>query len=69
MADKKQTEFNKLVAFDELISSMQTSPTPKASESIQSLLNGQNYLQKIHDEAFAQGFEKGCDATKKVEEL
>ncbi len=69
MAHKNQPEFNKLIAFDELITSMATPNNPKASESIQSLLNGQNYLQKIHDEAFALGFEKGCVATKKVDEL
>jgi hypothetical protein len=69
MANKKQLEFNKLMAFDELILSMQTPPNPKASESIQSMLNGQNYLQKIHDEAFEKGFEKGCEATKTIDEL
>jgi hypothetical protein len=65
----KTAQFNKITALDEFISLMHLPPNPKASESIQSLLNAQDYLQKIHDEAFALGFEKGCDATKKVDEL
>jgi hypothetical protein len=61
--------FNKEIAFDELLETMALPPNPKPSESIKSFKNGQDYLQKIHDEAFALGFEKGCDATKKVDEL
>lgn len=69
MAKKHSLPFNKILAFDELLLSMKVPENPKASESIQSLLNGQNYLQKIHDEAFGQGFEKGLEATKKVDDL
>jgi hypothetical protein len=61
--------FNKEFAFDELLTAMVVPPNPKPSESIKSLQNGQDYLQKIHDDAFKAGFEKGCDATKKVNEL
>jgi hypothetical protein len=61
--------FNKEIAFDELLATMALPPNPKPSESIKSLQNGQYYLQKIHDDAFKAGFEKGCDATKKVNEL
>jgi hypothetical protein len=66
---KQKPQFNKITAFDEFISLMHLPPNPKASESIQSLLNAQDYLQKIHDDAFGLGFEKGCEATKIVDKL
>jgi hypothetical protein len=68
-SNKNQPEFSKVKAFDEMMLSMQTAPNPLPSESMQSLINGQNYLQKIYDDAFAQGFEKGLEATKKVDDL
>lgn len=61
--------FNKVVAFDELMKTIKTDPDGPFSEAIKKLLDGQDYLQKIHDKAFAAGFEKGCDATSKVNEL
>ena len=69
MANKTHPEFNKLVAFDDFIVSMTLPPNAKPSESIQSIINGQNFLQKLHDEAFEKGFEKGCEATEEVEKL
>lgn len=69
MGTIKPPEFNKVIAFDELVIAITPPINAKASESIKVLLNGQDYLQKIHDEAFVLGFEKGCEATKKVDEL
>lgn len=68
MANKNQ-EFNKIMAFDELIQAVTVPQNPKPSDSIQSIINGQNFIQKIHDEAFEKGFEKGCEATEKVDKL
>jgi ribonucleotide reductase beta subunit family protein with ferritin-like domain len=69
MANKKTPEFNKVTALDELVKTMTPPPTAMMSDHLKCILNSQEYLQKIHDEAFAFGFEKGCEATKKVEEL
>lgn len=69
MGAKKTPEFNKTKAFDGLVLAVTPPINPMPSESMRALLNGQDYLQKIHDEAFALGFEKGCEASKKVEEL
>ncbi len=57
------------MAFDELIQAMTVPQNAKPSDSIRSIITGQNYLQKIHDEAFEKGFEKGCEATDKVDKL
>jgi hypothetical protein len=69
MGAKKTPEFSKIIALDELIIAVTPPINAKASENIRALLNGQEYLQKVHDEAFALGFEKGCEASKKVAEL
>jgi len=69
MGNKNQVEFNKLKVFDDFIVAMTLPPNAKPSESIQSIINGQNFLQKIHDEAFSEGFEKGLEATDKVDKL
>jgi hypothetical protein len=61
--------FNKILAFDELMNTIKVSENSPLSEAIKKLQHGQDYLQKIHDNAFVAGFEKGCDATKKVDEL
>jgi hypothetical protein len=61
--------FNKVLAFDELMQTIKTNTDGPLSEAIKKLIDGQDYLQTIHDEAFAAGFEKGCDATNKVNEL
>ncbi|AMA48965.1 hypothetical protein [Flavobacterium covae] len=65
----KQTEFNKVLAFDELMKIVQVPQNATISEGIRALQNGQDYIQKIHDSAFEQGFEHGCDATKKIDEI
>jgi len=65
----KKTEFNKETAFDELGKIMQMSNNSSISDTIKMLQNAQNFLQEIHDNAFNQGFEKGCDATKKIDEI
>jgi len=62
-------DFNKVIALDELSKAMALPAKAKPSECIQSMLNAQDYLQALHDKAFEQGFEKGCEATKKVDEL
>lgn len=61
--------FNKVIALDELSKVMALPEKAKPSECIQSMLNAQNYLQELYDKAFEQGFEKGCEAAKKVNEL
>jgi len=61
--------FNKIKAFDELMKTIKVAENSSVSSAIEKLLEGQDYLQKIHDDAYKAGFDKGCDATKKVEEL
>ena len=65
----KKTEFNKITAFDELMKIVQVPPNAPVSEGMKALQNAQDYLQKDHDDAFVQGFEEGCDATKKIDEI
>jgi len=69
MENPKEYQFNKITAFDELIAVMALPPNPAPSQSINSLIAAQNYLQKINDAAFQEGFEKGCDAAEKIKEL
>ncbi|MDA6072060.1 hypothetical protein NJT12_20755 [Flavobacterium sp. AC] len=61
--------FNKIKAFDELMNAIKVPKNSPLSSAIEKLLEGQDYLQKIHDDAYRAGFEKGCEATKKVDEL
>lgn len=63
------TKFKKTQAFDEFMEIIKGSEDSPLSENIQRLINGQEYLQKLHDDAFKAGFESGCDASKKVNEL
>ena len=62
-------EFNKIEAFDKLTQLLQQPPNSTTSQCIQLIFDGQNYLQKIHDDAFKAGFQKGCDATNQVKNL
>lgn len=56
--------FNKVTAFDELSELIQIKVfTP--SESMKAMQRAQDFLKKIHDDAFAEGFEKGLDAALK----
>jgi hypothetical protein len=48
---------------------MQLPPNATMSQNLKVIVDSQNYLQKINDDAFELGFEKGCDAIKKVDEL
>lgn len=67
MAKKK--EFNRIEAFDEL-SCIITVPMGATPSVVMShLQKGQDYLQQIYDQGLKDGFEKGCDASKKVDEL
>lgn len=61
--------FNKIAAFDELMITIKVPENSPVSECMAKLIKGQDYLQQIHDEAFKAGFEKGCDATNKVNEI
>ncbi len=69
MANTKTPEFNKVSTLDEFIKQMQLPPNATMSQNLKVIVDSQNYLQKIHDDAFELGFEKGCDATKKIEQL
>lgn len=62
-------KFNKATAFDELTRLVQLPTDAAVSDTIKSILNAQNYLQEIYDSAFKEGFEKGCEATKKIDEI
>lgn len=68
MGTKKQAEFNKVIALDEFILQM-TPQNAKMSQTLKVIIDSQNYLQKIHDDAFALGFEKGIDAAQEVSKL
>ncbi|PXY44495.1 hypothetical protein [Flavobacterium hydrophilum] len=59
--------FNKIIAFDKLTEII-TPANPVPSECMRALMAGQDYLQKLHDEAFKAGFEKGCDAAQTVKD-
>ena len=69
MGTKKQDEFDKVSALDEFIIQMTPPQNATMSQNLKVIIDSQNYLQKIHDDAFALGFEKGCDATTKVDQL
>lgn len=60
MAIPKQ--FNKIDAFDELTALLNTGANPKMSDTISAMMKAQDYMQKVHDEAFQEGFEAGLDA-------
>jgi hypothetical protein len=62
-------KFNKISAFDHLMEVIKVPENSPLSECMKKLCEGQDYLQKIHDVAFKAGFETGCDATKKVDEI
>jgi hypothetical protein len=61
--------FNKIKAFDELMGTIKVPENSSVSSAIEKLLEGLDYLQKIHDDAYKAGFDQGCDATKKVDEI
>lgn len=61
--------FNKILAFDELMDAIKVPENKPLSYAMTAMKNGQDYLQSLHDEAFKAGFESGCDAAKKVNEL
>ena len=42
-------EFNKIEAFDKLTQLLQQPPNSTTSQCIQLIFDGQNYLQKIHE--------------------
>lgn len=63
------SDFNKETAFDELGQLLENAPKDTMSGALKMIQSGQDYLQKIYDQAFEAGFEKGCDAAKKVEDL
>lgn len=62
-------QFNKEKALDELAAFMALPPNATISETLKTMLRAQNFLQKLHNDAFEAGFEKGCEATRKVDEL
>lgn len=61
--------FNKKEALDEILKKMQSKSNPTFSETIDIYVSVQNYLTEIHECGFKQGFEKGIEATTKVNEL
>lgn len=65
----KKIEFNKETAINELGEILQGLNNCTISETIKILENAQNFLQEIHDNAFNEGFEKGIDATKKLDQI
>jgi hypothetical protein len=66
---KQKPQFNKVAALDEFMQAMQLPPNPLMSDNLRVIIDSQNYLQKIHDDALELGFEKGCEATKTVDNL
>lgn len=66
---KPKPEFNKVAALDNFITMSIVPPNAKMSDHFKIIVDSQNYFQKIYDDAFADGFEKGCEASKKIEEL
>ena len=66
MGTSKKKEFNKVVALDELILLLNSESDKTLSGMFNRILISQNYLQTIHDKAFAKGFESGCDAQQEV---
>ncbi|WP_395060049.1 hypothetical protein [Flavobacterium sp.] len=69
MATKSQSEFNKVTTLDDFIKQMQPPQNATMSQHLKVIVDSQNYLQKIYDDAFALGFEKGCEAAKVVDKL
>lgn len=66
---KNLNEFNKVTALDEFILQMQLPSNATMSQNLKVIVDSQNYLQKIHDDAFKLGFDVGCDSAKKIENL
>lgn len=66
----KTPDFNKVVAFDELGKLMASTPKePTFSDSVKMISSCQEFLQKLYDDAFQKGFEAGCDASEKTNNL
>lgn len=61
--------FSKEKALDDINEIMANAAGGKMSIMMKCMADVQDYLQKLHDNAFEAGFEKGCDATKKIEAL
>lgn len=61
--------FDKKKALDEIVKKMQSKSNPTISECVDIYVSVQNYLIEIHECGFKQGFEKGIEATTKVNEL
>lgn len=59
--------FNPAEALEQLSKTAQTSKNPTFTEQINSMNNSIAFIKKIHDDAFAQGFEEGIEASKKVD--
>ncbi|MCB6097206.1 hypothetical protein [Flavobacterium psychrophilum] len=57
-------EFNKEKALDELMQILNIGTKPTFSEIMKAMLAAQNYLVKIHIDAYQKGLEKGI---KKIE--
>lgn len=66
----KTPPFNKVSAFDALGGIMAGQPQPASfSGTVKMITACQDFLQKLHDDAFKAGFEAGCDASEKTEDL
>lgn len=61
--------FNKEEALNEIMNIFNLGANPKFSEQMKATQKAQDYLQSLYEASFREGFDKGMEATKKVNEL
>lgn len=61
--------FDKEEALNEILQIFKLGDNPKFSDQMKAMEKAQNYLKVIYETAFREGFEKGIEATKKVDKL
>lgn len=63
------SEFNKEKTLDEFAKLFMLPPEPIFSDQFNMIVRTRNFLEKIHNDAFEQGFEKGLEANKTIDNL
>lgn len=65
----KKSAFNKEQALDDLMKILDNPLGTPISKIMKSLEQAQDFIQTNHDNALREGFEAGCNASSKTNEL
>lgn len=61
--------FDKKEAISEILEIFKLPDNPKFSDQMRAIEKAQDYLQKLYEQVYREGFEKGMEATNKVNKL